>query len=119
MGDSDQAMSTTTQAAMHALRVWRLYNHFQLVTDNQGVAYLQTKKNLSKREARWAELLAEFDVEIVHRPGRENLADPLSRITREHAKRDESDSGDGCGNVSGLGLDPTGSGHSSRRVRGL
>ena len=75
-------MERETLAAMHALRVWRLYlfNHFQLVTDNQGVAYLQTKKNLSKREARWAELLAEFDVEIVHRPGRENLADPLSRI---------------------------------------
>ena len=38
---------------------------------------------------------------------------------RERAKRDESDSGDGSGNVSGPGLDPTGSGHSSRRVRGL
>ena len=39
---------------------------------------------------------------------------------RERAKRDESDSGDGSGNVSGAGrLDPTGSGHSSRRVRGL
>ena len=38
---------------------------------------------------------------------------------RECAKRDESDSGDGSGNVSGAGLDPTGSGHSSRRVRGL
>ena len=36
---------------------------------------------------------------------------------REHAKRDESDSG--SGNVSGAGLDPTGSGHSSRRVRGV
>ena len=76
-------MERETLAAMHALRVWRLYlfNHFELVTDNQGVAYLQTKKNLSKREARWAELLAEFDVEIVHRPGKENLADPLSRVT--------------------------------------
>ena len=38
---------------------------------------------------------------------------------RERAKRDESDSGDGSGNVSGPGLDLTGSGHSSRRVQGL
>ena len=38
---------------------------------------------------------------------------------REHAKPDASDSGDGFGNVSGAGLDLTGSGHSSRRVRGL
>ena len=42
----------------------------------------------------------------------------LGRL-RERAKRDESDSGDGSGNVCGAGLDPTGSGHSSRRVRGL
>ena len=42
----------------------------------------------------------------------------LGRL-RERAKRDESDSGDGSGNVSGAGLDPTGSGHSSRRVRDL
>ena len=42
----------------------------------------------------------------------------LGRL-RERAKRDESDSGDGSGNVSGAGLDPTGSGHSSRRVQGL
>ena len=38
---------------------------------------------------------------------------------RECAKRDEPNSGDGSGNVSGAGLDLTGSGHSSRRVRGL
>ena len=50
---------------------------------------------------------------------------PLQRYSsakgrlRERAKRDESDSGDGSGNVSGPGLDPTGSGHSSRRVQGL
>ena len=41
------------------------------------------------------------------------------RDARERARRDESDSGDGSGNVSGAGLDPTLSGHSSRRVRGL
>ena len=34
---------------------------------------------------------------------------------RERTKRDESDSGDGSGNVSDAGLDLTGSGHSSRR----
>ena len=38
---------------------------------------------------------------------------------RERTKRDESDSGDGSGNVSDAGLDLTRSGHSSRRVQGL
>ena len=31
----------------------------------------------------WIEFLADYDVEIVHRPGKENMADPLSRITDE------------------------------------
>ena len=39
-----------------------------------------SKKNLTKREARWIEFLVDYDVEIVHRPGKENMADPLSRI---------------------------------------
>ena len=42
----------------------------------------------------------------------------LGRL-RERTKRDESDSGDGSGNVSDAGLDLTGSGHSSRRVQGF
>ena len=42
----------------------------------------------------------------------------LGRL-RERTKRDESDSGDGSGNVSDAGLDLTVSGHSSRRVQGL
>ena len=91
VGASDQRrviiliMERETLAAIHALRVWRLYlfNHFELVTDNQGVVYLNSKKNLTKREARWIEFLADYDVEIVHRPGKENMADPLSRITDE------------------------------------
>ena len=78
-------MERETLAAIHALRVWRLYlfNHFELATDNQGVVYLNSKKNLTKREARSIEFLADYDVEIVHRPGKENMADPLSRITDE------------------------------------
>ena len=47
-----------------------------------------------------------------------NRTEGLGRL-RERAKRDESDSGEGSGNVSGAGLDLTGSGHSSRRVQGL
>ena len=38
------------------------------------------KKNLTKREARWGEFLADFDVTLVHRPGKEHIADPLSSV---------------------------------------
>ena len=48
------AMERESLAVIHALRVWKLYlfKPFQVITDNQGVKYLRTKTNLSKREAR-------------------------------------------------------------------
>ena len=66
---------------LYALRVWRLYlfKHFQLLTDNQAVTYLLSKKHLSGREARWLDTLANFDMSITHKPGKDNVADPLSR----------------------------------------
>ena len=70
-----------TLAVLHALRVWRtyLFKHFQLLTDNQGVTYLLSKKHLSGREARWLDTLANFNMSITHKPGKDNVADPLSR----------------------------------------
>ena len=72
-----------TLAVMHALRVWKtyLFRPFELITDNQAVSYLQTKKDLSKRELRWLDFLADFDMSIVHKPGKENVADPISRLS--------------------------------------
>ena len=43
------------------------------------MVYLRSKPHLSKREARWAEFLAEFNFSIRHIPGKENTADSLSR----------------------------------------
>ena len=43
------------------------------------MTYLRTKKDLTRREARWIDFLAEFEFTIAHCPGRENLADSLSR----------------------------------------
>ena len=70
-----------TLAVIHALRVWRtnLFRPFEIITDNQAVTYLLSKKQLSGREARWLDLLADFDMTISHKPGRENIADPISR----------------------------------------
>jgi hypothetical protein len=36
---------------------------------------------LSRRQARWSEFLQQFDFEWVYRPGWQNVADPLSRLT--------------------------------------
>ncbi|KAL7284496.1 hypothetical protein ACG7TL_001787 [Trametes sanguinea] len=55
--------------------------HFTWVTDHKGLTYLLTQKNLSARQVRWLEKIAEFDFEVEYVPGIENvLADALSRI---------------------------------------
>ena len=75
------ATERETLAVIHALHTWQiyLYKSFEIITDNRAVTYLRTKKDLTRREARWIDFLAEFEFTIAHCPGRENLADSLSR----------------------------------------
>ena len=75
------AVERETLAVIFALKTWRMYlfKKFELHTDNMGVLYLRTKPQLSKREARWIEFLADYDFTVQHRDGRSNMADPLSR----------------------------------------
>lgn len=82
--------STTDQeclGAIHALEEWRCYLEgsplVTLVTDHQPLVYLQTKQNadmISRRQARWVERLSRFHFNWEYRPGRINVADPISRI---------------------------------------
>ena len=76
-----QGTERETLAVIHSIQTWRInfYKPFEIVTDNRADTYLRTKKNLTRREARWIDLLPDFDFSITHRPGRENLADSLSR----------------------------------------
>ena len=67
---------------VHALQTWRCYLegvHFTLVTDHKPNTFFQTQPILSRRQARWSELLQRFDYQWEYRPGRTNVADPLSR----------------------------------------
>ena len=72
-------------AVVYALKQWRHYlegHHlkFTVVTDHASLRYLQTQPNLSRRQARWMELLAQYNFEIVYQPGKFNtVADALSR----------------------------------------
>ena len=70
-------------ATVEALRVFRCYlllgQQFSLVTDNKPNTFLETQPTLSRRQARWSEYLQRFHFVWVHRPGRHNVADPLSR----------------------------------------
>ena len=70
-------------AVMNALQVWRCYlegaPRFTVVTDHNPLIWLQTQKTLSRRQARWSEYMQRFNFGWVYRPGRINVADPLSR----------------------------------------
>ena len=69
-------------AAIVALKVFRCYllgNHFTLITDNKPNTYLDSQPTLSRRQARWSEYLQRFHFSWVHKPGKFNVADPLSR----------------------------------------
>ena len=78
---------TTTEqeclAVVHALKVWRCYLEgvkFIVVTDHNPNTFMSTQPLLNRRQARWSELMQQYDFEWVYRPGRVNVADPLSRI---------------------------------------
>ena len=62
-------------AIIHALKMWRHYlmgRKFELRTDHHALKYLFDQPNLNARQARWSELISEFDFDIVYVKGKEN-----------------------------------------------
>ena len=70
-------------AVFQALTEWRCYVEgavgLTLVTDHNPLTYLQSQATLSRRQARWMEFMSRFNYTWLYRPGRINVADPLSR----------------------------------------
>lgn len=65
-----------------AMQEWRCYVEGAdavLVTDHCPLTFLQTQPTLSRRQARWMEYLSSFHYTWEYRPGRNNVADPISR----------------------------------------
>jgi len=71
-------------AIMHALERWRpflLGRHFKVYTNHKSLVHFKTQSNLNQRQLRWQEKAADYDMEILYKPGKENvIADALSRI---------------------------------------
>src|ERR1700737_1588386 len=71
-------------AIMHALKKWRpflLGKHFKVYTDHRSLVFFKTQSHLNQRQLRWQEKAADYDCEILYKPGKENVvADALSRI---------------------------------------
>ena len=69
-------------AILHALKAWRCYVHGRAVevrTDHDALKWLLTQQNLDSTQAKWIQSLRDYDLSIIHQPGRINPADALSR----------------------------------------
>ncbi|KAK3031322.1 hypothetical protein RJ639_035228 [Escallonia herrerae] len=70
-------------AVVHCLRIWRHYllgSSFIVWTDNTVVSHFLSQSKLTSKQARWQELLAEFNFMLEYRVGSTNsVANALSR----------------------------------------
>ena len=72
-------------AIVEAFKVWRhlcegAEHQVTVYIDHMNLQYFTTTKTLNRRQARWAELLANFDFKIVYYPGSKmGKLDALSR----------------------------------------
>ena len=70
---------------MRALSDWRKYLHgsntpFEIHSDHKNLQYFMTSQKLNRRQAQWALELAEFNFNLLHKPGASMIcADALSR----------------------------------------
>jgi hypothetical protein len=70
-------------AVIHYLKTWGHYKGSKDVvvwTDNVTLKYFAIQPKLSSKQVRWQDTLALFNVDIQHKPGKENVvSDALSR----------------------------------------
>ena len=78
-------------AVVHALQKWKMLllgMKINVMSDHHSLTYLLKQRNLSRRQARWTELLADFDLRFDYIKGEDNtVADALSR---KHLPEDSS-----------------------------
>ncbi|KAF5376678.1 hypothetical protein D9615_007909 [Tricholomella constricta] len=74
-------------AIVKALKKWRtslLGTKFDIYTDHRTLEYFQSQKEMSRRQMRWSQYLADFDYTIIYIRGKGNTAaDALSRMPDE------------------------------------
>ena len=91
-------------AVHYAVQRFRYYlwgRRFKLITDCKAMQWLRTTAKLRSKLARWSLLLAEYDFEIVHRAGKDNVVpDLLSRLPTEDLRMTEDTDGSLTGTAS-------------------
>ena len=85
-------------AIVRAFEEWRpecagtpVENPIKVISDHRNLEHFMTTKQLNRRQARWAEFLAEFNFKITYRPGAQGTKpDSLTRRT-DDLPADDSD----------------------------
>ncbi|KZZ87013.1 Ribonuclease H-like protein [Ascosphaera apis ARSEF 7405] len=75
-------------AIVRAFETWRpellgVANPAKVVSDHQSLRYFMSTKQLSARQARWAEFLSQFNFQITYAPGSTQKADALTRRSQD------------------------------------
>ena len=82
-------------AVVRALKKWRsdLIGHpITVYTDHHTLENFATKRELSRRQARWQELMADYELEFMYIPGEANsVANALSRLPPDEPRPPSSD----------------------------
>ncbi len=74
-------------AIMDLIDDWRQYllgatDTVEVFTNHQNLQYFRKPQKLNRRQARWVTELVEYDIQMIHKPGRMiGKADALSRMT--------------------------------------
>jgi hypothetical protein len=71
-------------AIIHALKHFQHYiqgspHVTKILSDHANLKYFTTKQTLTRRQARWALFLSKYNYTIIPTPGKQNIADALSR----------------------------------------
>jgi hypothetical protein len=76
-------------AVVHCLKTWQHYlglHKTKVYTDNVSLKYFETQAQMSAKQLRWHDTLALMNVDLIHKPGRDNVVpDALSRKEELHA----------------------------------
>ena len=63
-------------AVVHCLKLWQHYlrlEYTKVYTDNVLVRYFETQPKITPKQWRWADVLACFNVDLIHKPRRDNV----------------------------------------------
>ena len=70
-------------AVVHCLKLWQHYlglEYTKVYMDNVSVRYFETQPKITPKQWRWTDVLACFNVDLIHKSGRDNVVpDALSR----------------------------------------